>query len=402
VVSLSVRIQRTITILLADDADLRQTLSACQELQRTLSPICYNQGTPLGALALQRVAYHVVKGKVSAQMTCSAIRLVSAAYVAARSNGKPATRPFAFRRKRALFLVGQRGRDADFRQDGTLSIWTVAGRKRIPYTVPAAVHQKTLSRAVEIDSLTLIERKGQLQGRVTVTLEAPDPKGVLPVGIDLNETNAVVAVDASGRELFISGRSVKIANQRTRKTRTRLQKKLAARKAETRDTRSVRRALKRLGRKQRNRNRDFARKTAKELVTWVPENAVLVFEELNLPQPEKRQTRGKALRRRLSEWQRLRIREAATCKAQEWGILVAAVDPAYTSQCCSRCGLKGSRRRHRFCCPHCGLELHADVNAAINIRNRYTALRCRGHPSVCLEALGKPLGKPLPFRGGGH
>lgn len=367
-----------------------------------MSPVCYNDGKPLGALALQRVAYHVVKGRVSAQMTCSAIRLVSAAYVAARSNGKPAMRPFAFRRKRALFLVGQRGRDADFRADGMLSIWTVAGRKRIAYTVPAAVHQEMLECAVELDSVTVIERKGQLQGRVTVALEAPDPKGVLPVGIDLNETNAVVAVDADGRELFISGRSVKIANKRTYKTRKRLQAKLAARKAEQRDTRSLRRALKRLGRKQHNRNRDFARKTAKELVTWAPENAVLVFEELEIPQPEKRKRRGKALRRRLSEWQRLRIRQAATCKAQECGILVATVDPAYTSQCCSRCGLLGIRKRHRFRCPHCGLELHADVNAAINVWNRYTALRRRGHPSVCPEALGKLKGKPLPFRGSGH
>ena len=44
-----------------------------------------------------------------------------------------------FNRPAALFLVGERGRDADFRADGTLSIWTVAGRKRIAYTVPAAL-----------------------------------------------------------------------------------------------------------------------------------------------------------------------------------------------------------------------------------------------------------------------
>ena len=55
-----------------------------------------------------------------------------------KSNGKPAQRPFRFQRPRALFLVGKRGRDADFRQDGTLSIWTLAGRKHITYTVPTA------------------------------------------------------------------------------------------------------------------------------------------------------------------------------------------------------------------------------------------------------------------------
>jgi len=66
-------------------------------------------------------------------------------------------------------MVGKRGRDADFRTDGTLSNWTVAGRKRLTYTVPEAF-KATLKQAKEIDSLTVIERNGKLLGRVTVTL----------------------------------------------------------------------------------------------------------------------------------------------------------------------------------------------------------------------------------------
>jgi len=49
--------------------------------------------------------------------------------------------------------------------------------------------------------------------------------------------------------------------------------------------RSVRRVLKRLGRKQRNRTRTFAQQTAKQLVEWAPKGAVLVFEDLHMPQP---------------------------------------------------------------------------------------------------------------------
>src|SRR5215469_18882494 len=116
-------IQRTVTILLPDDADLRATVAAFQHVQQQLSEPCYNNGQPLGALALQRACYHRVKGTLDAQMTISAIRVVSSAYASARSNGKPAERPFAFRRARSLFLVGKRGRDADFRADATLSIW---------------------------------------------------------------------------------------------------------------------------------------------------------------------------------------------------------------------------------------------------------------------------------------
>jgi hypothetical protein len=71
-------------------------------------------------------------------MTCSAIRLTAGAYASAKSNGRSARRPILLRHPGARFLVGKRGRDADFRADGTLSIWTVAGRKRIHYIVPGA------------------------------------------------------------------------------------------------------------------------------------------------------------------------------------------------------------------------------------------------------------------------
>ncbi len=379
------RIQRTITILIENDPDLRNTLVAFCKVQQALSAPCYNDGKPLGALALQRKVYHQVKGTLSAQMTISAIRTVAGAYQGAKSNKKPATRPFLFRRARALFLVGERGRDADFRKDGTLSIWTVAGRKRLTYTVPSDF-QNTLKHAVEIDSLNVLERDGRLIGRVTVTLSAPDPQGILPVGIDLNETNALVAVDPDGKTLFVSGKAVKVKNRRTAKTRARLQSKLASRKAEKKDTRSVRRLLKRLGRKQRYRTRTFAQQAAKQLVDFAPANAVLVFEDLRLPQPQKGTIRGKALRRRLSLWQHGLLREAVTNKAQERGMKIAQVDPRYTSKTCSRCGLPGMRKRHSFACPHCGYSDHADHNAALNIRNKFTVLRDGGDPSVSPEA----------------
>ncbi len=364
-----------------NDDDLRATMLAFQQVQQQLSPVCFNNGEPLRALALHHACYLQVVGALNSQMTCSAIRLTAGAYASAKSNGHAITKPFGFHRARALFLVGKRGRDADFRPDGTLSIWTTAGRKRLAYRVPTAF-QDTFTQAKEIDSLTVIERNGTLLGRVTLTLEAPEPNGVLPVGIDLNETNALVAVDADDRVFFVSGKKVKVRNKRTYKTKKRVQKKLAAKKAEGthQDTRSVRRVLKRLGRKQANRTRTFAKTAAKQLVDWAPANAVLVFEALSVPQPRKGVVKGKATRRRLSQWQRHLIRQAVESKAQERGMVVAEVNPAYTSQLCARCGLLGIRKRHVFVCPHCGHTAHADINAAVNVRDRYTVFRDGGHP----------------------
>jgi len=389
-------IQRTITIIIERDPDLERTLEAFRAVQDMLSEPCFNEGKPLGALALQRLMYHEVKGSLSAQMTISAIRTVCAAYQSAKSNKKPATRPFLFRRARALFLIGKRGRDADFRKDGTLSIWTVAGRKHLSYSIPEDF-KAFFARAKELDCLNVLVREGKLIGRVTLTLDVPEPHGILPVGIDLGETNALVAVDPDGRELFISGKATKVKNIRTAKTRSRLQSKHATRKAQHRDTRSIRRVLKRLGRKQRNRTRTFAQQTATQLVQWAPATAVLVFEDLHMPAPLKEKIRGRALRRRLSLWQHGAIRQATINKAQEYGLLVASVNPRYTSKNCSRCGLRGVRRRHAFVCPHCGYAQHADINAAFNIRNRYTVFRDSGELSISPEALSlvRDEGKPL-------
>jgi IS605 OrfB family transposase len=378
-------IQRTIPIMIERDPDLECTLEAFRDVQDALSTPCFNEGKPLGALALQRLMYHTVKGTLNAQMTISAIRTVAGAYQSAKSNKKPATRPFRFKRARALFLIGSRGRDAAFRKDGTLSIWTVAGRKHLVYSLPEDF-KVTFSQAKELDSLNVILRDGKLIGHLTLTLDVPEPAGILPVGIDLGETNTLVAIDADGRELFLSGKAIKVKNIRTAKTRSRLQSKHATRKAHHEDTRSIRRVMKRLGRKQRNRTRTFAQQTAKQLVAWAPPNAVLVFEDLHMPQPQKDKIRGRALLRRLSLWQHGALRQAATNKAEVYGMLVAKVDPRSTSKTCSRCGLRGNRHRHVFSCPHCGLTLHADINAAKNIRNRYTVFRDSGDSSMSPEA----------------
>lgn len=58
--------------------------------------------------------------------------------------------------------------------------------------------------------------------------------------------------------------------------------------------------------------------------------------------------------------------------AERFGIVSEEVDPAYTSQRCSSCGHvhPSNRSGDRFVCRRCGLTLHADVNAARNIRQR--------------------------------
>jgi putative transposase len=76
-------------------------------------------------------------------------------------------------------------------------------------------------------------------------------------------------------------------------------------------------------------------------------------------------------------------------KAEEAGRVVVRVNPAYTSQTCSRCSHRQpmplSVRVYE--CPRCGLVIHRDHNASLNILT--DALEAVGrHSRVIPEALG--------------
>jgi transposase len=69
---------------------------------------------------------------------------------------------------------------------------------------------------------------------------------------------------------------------------------------------------------------------------------------------------------------------------------VVKVDPRHTSQQCSRCGHQHrSNRRSQslFLCRACGYSLNADLNASINIKQKY------------LASLGTSLGSGSPSSG---
>jgi IS605 OrfB family transposase len=263
-----------------------------------------------------------------------------------------------------------------------MSIWTIGGRKRLRYHIPG-VFQEAFDTADVINSVVIVPDGDKFIGHACVTHNIPNAPGIVPVGIDLNETNAIVAVDADNRTLFITGLRRKVLNTRTRKTTARLQSKLEAKKADGKNTRSVVRAIKQLSLKRSRRTRDFCHCASKQLVEWAPQNCMLVFEDLSFPKGKKK--RSKALNRKLSTWPQGMIRKFVTYKVAGKGE-VTLVNPAYTSQMCSRCGLLGIRSRHSFSCPHCGHVTHSDINAAINIRNKFTALRGSGVQSTAPEA----------------
>lgn len=75
---------------------------------------------------------------------------------------------------------------------------------------------------------------------------------------------------------------------------------------------------------------------------------------------------------KLQSWVYPKVLDKIQNICEESGIKLTLVNPAYTSQTCSRCGtiLKENRQGELYKCNSCGLEIDADYNAAINILRR--------------------------------
>ena len=77
----------------------------------------------------------------------------------------------------------------------------------------------------------------------------------------------------------------------------------------------------------------------------------------------------KEFNNKLQRWTYPKILKKLEMMSEESGVHFLKIDPAFTSQTCSRCHIldKSSRSGEFFKCKHCGLEIDADYNAALNI-----------------------------------
>jgi putative transposase len=111
-----------------------------------------------------------------------------------------------------------------------------------------------------------------------------------------------------------------------------------------------------------NQRRDYLHKVANSLVA---EFDLIAIEDLSLAF----MNCNKHLSRSSHDASLGLLRQLLQYKAEEAGVEVIAVNPSNTSQMCSGCGILVPKtlsvRVHK--CPHCGLILDRDVNAARNI-----------------------------------
>ncbi|RYG55477.1 transposase, partial [bacterium] len=138
-------------------------------------------------------------------------------------------------------------------------------------------------------------------------------------------------------------------------------------------TKSAKRHLKKLSRKQANFVRNENHRISKEIVeTARKERKALALENLKGIR-ERANGFNREMRWQMGNWAFHQLQTFIAYKAKRAGVPVSFIDPRNTSRTCAVCGHceKANRKSQaRFVCRSCGHEANADKNAALNISQK--------------------------------
>ncbi len=243
----------------------------------------------------------------------------------------------------------------------TNSIWIPCIKLHLENTIP---YKFTKINQAEIDSEYC---------SIAVTIpEEPEMTPQSFIGVDRNTTGhiAVTANSDTGKIQKFGKKAIHI-HKKYSAIRKRLQKEGKFRE------------LKKTKCRESNIVKDLNHKISRKIVDMAKEqHAALVFEDLKgIRTTSKRQ--HKFFKYSLHSWSFYQLQTFVEYKAKLLGVPVLYVDPAYTSQDCSRCGARGQRNGKEFKCPVCGHVDHADVNAAFNIALRQKSMIDRTQKEMC-------------------
>ena len=320
---------------------LLKTLKECNSACNTISEIAWKEKT-FNNFKLHKLSYYKIKEShnLTAQALVRCISKVSDSY----KIDKKVKREF-----RPLGGITYDNRILSYKP-GCVSIWSVNGRLKIPFIC----HNPNYFEHIKGEA-DLITKKGKWF--LFQTVEIPEDKihDVEEfIGVDFGLINIATLSDGQ----IMSGKEIETYREKRQKIRSSLQSK---------GTKGSKKVLKRLSGKERRTASIVNHTIAKRIVAKaVMENKGIALERLKGIRNSANK-KGKKFRSRVGKWNFSDLRQKIEYKARRAGVPVVVVNPAYTSQTCSRCHKIGSRDSESFKCPHCGFEAHADVNAAKNI-----------------------------------
>ena len=230
-----------------------------------------------------------------------------------------------------------------------VSLTTTRGRVRIPLML--GNFQRNLLKGKSPTAAQVIKKGCFWYIHIVVEVENAKVLDGGILGIDCGITNIV----ATSNGTMIQGRSRQEFKQLRAKVRASLQSK---------GSEGSKKVLKRLSGKENRRIRYENHVISKQIVEEAQRhNCGLIRMERLTHIRQKTKTWNKHLNRMVAGWSFFQLQKFVAYKAEELGIAIEFVDPAYTSKTCHKCLCLGSRTGERFTCLTCG-EQHADVNAS--------------------------------------
>jgi IS605 OrfB family transposase len=179
--------------------------------------------------------------------------------------------------------------------------------------------------------------------------------------------NSCVGVDLGIRRLATTSEGLSLIDKKFLKEKRQLRyhKRILLSKSKTTFSRSAKRKLNTLRKKEFNKNKNQSHLIANQILTT--KSNVIVMEDLS---GIKQHHRGKKFNNKQSQVPYFDLRRILTYKAPLLGKVVVTVDPAYTSKNDYRGVERGKRQGCRYYTSD-GKVFDADWNASINIANRY-------------------------------
>ena len=244
----------------------------------------------------------------------------------------------------------------------TASLATVSGRMELNFIIPKHAIKYIDGKIASAD---LCYRHGKFTLHIVVELPSPQIASIPNViGIDLGLNHPAV----TSNHQFMGQRQWKEQERRIFRIRRKLQAK---------GTKSARRHLRKLSGKLLRQRKDHDHVISKRIVQNAKPGSTIVLENLTHIRDTSK-IEGKQNKRRFHSWSFTQLFDFIEYKAEARGIQVVKVDPRHTSQTCSKCGYQARNNRRTqslFLCRHCGYSLNADLNASINIREKYVSSR---------------------------
>ncbi|HEY7339460.1 MAG TPA: RNA-guided endonuclease TnpB family protein [Ktedonobacterales bacterium] len=354
--------KQTLLVKLAPEpeqhASLLRTLETFNAACNAIAAVAFAERCA-NKLALQRLVYYDIREQfgLSSQMTIRAISKVSEAYKRDKKV-QPSFRPHG--------AMVYDERILSFPRIDRASLLTLDGRVEVPFRFGAYAEgmlQRTRGQA------DLLFRNATFF--LAITVDVPEPPPVASddfLGVDLGIIQLATTSDGEFLNYSAGPKHSHVNQVRARYSRFRA-------KLQKKGTKSAKRLLRKRSGREKRYCKDVNDCLSKAIVSKAKGTGRGIALE-DLTHIRSRVNGSRRQRRVLHSWSFFQLRAFIAYKAALSGVRVVYVNPAYTSQTCSVCGHceKANRTsQSEFLCRSCGFSAHADVNAAVNIRQSANA-----------------------------